>query len=169
MSTNGDDLDKVLERIRNRVEERRESGDYPPGLEQQLDRHYHHILKGLNSDIEATTALKMAIGNLQTHADFSLDHIDTGSKNPLKRFAHRLVGRLTIRQTHGVISQLRLYGDALDEVLECLLHVVGSAAGEAAHGAGGRDRDDHERRLHTVLDRIDLLDSRLNRLEDQDE
>ncbi|MAG70434.1 MAG: hypothetical protein CL471_09120, partial [Acidobacteria bacterium] len=63
MSTNADDLDEALERIRLRVEERREAGDYPPGLEQQLDRHYHHILKGFDAEVEAITALRLAVAN----------------------------------------------------------------------------------------------------------
>ena len=37
-----------LSKIKQRVAERREAGDYPPGLENQLDRHYQEILRGFN-------------------------------------------------------------------------------------------------------------------------
>jgi len=164
MTATGDGLDEALEHIRDRVEERRESGDYPPGLEQQLDRHYHHILKGFDAEVEAITALRLAVANLRTHAEFDLARIDTWSRNPVKRFLHRASGKLTIRQTRGVLDQVKRHADALDEVLASLLPIVESLAGSGSEsGGGGRDRSDLDKRLHTALDRIGLLEERLDR------
>ena len=162
MPTNADDLDEALERIRGRVEERREAGDYPPGLEQQLDRHYHHILKGFDAEVEAITALRLAVANLRAQSEFDLSRIDTWSRNPIKRFLHRVMGKLTIRQTRGVLDQYKRHSDALDEVLAGLLPIVESLAGSETEG-GGRERSDLDKRLHTALDRIGLLEERLDR------
>jgi len=162
MPTNADDLDEALERIRLRVDERREAGDYPPGLEQQLDRHYHHILKGFDAEVEAITALRLAVANLRAQSEFDLSRIDTWSRNPIKRFLHRVMGKLTIRQTRGVLDQYKRHSDALDEVLAGLLPIVESLAGSETEG-GGRERSDLDKRLHTALDRIGLLEERLDR------
>ena len=162
MPENADDLDEALERIRGRVEERREAGDYPPGLEQQLDRHYHHILKGFDAEVEAITALRLAVANLRAQSEFDLSRIDTWSRNPIKRFLHRVMGKLTIRQTRGVLDQYKRHSDALDEVLAGLLPIVESLAGSETEG-GGRERSDLDKRLHTALDRIGLLEERLDR------
>ena len=162
MPENADDLDEALERIRLRVEERREAGDYPPGLEQQLDRHYHHILKGFDAEVEAITALRLAVANLRAQSEFDLSRIDTWSRNPIKRFLHRVMGKLTIRQTRGVLDQYKRHSDALDEVLAGLLPIVESLAGSETEG-GGRERSDLDKRLHTALDRIGLLEERLDR------
>jgi len=162
MPTNADDLEEALERIRGRVEERREAGDYPPGLEQQLDRHYHHILKGFDAEVEAITALRLAVANLRAQSEFDLSRIDTWSRNPIKRFLHRVMGKLTIRQTRGVLDQYKRHSDALDEVLAGLLPIVESLAGSETEG-GGRERSDLDKRLHTALDRIGLLEERLDR------
>ena len=48
-----------LPKIKQRVAERRESGDYPPGLENQLDRHYQEILRGFNFFSEERSILKI--------------------------------------------------------------------------------------------------------------
>ncbi|HCR00422.1 MAG TPA: hypothetical protein DIU48_13445 [Acidobacteria bacterium] len=162
MPTNADDLEEALERIRLRVEERRDAGDYPPGLEQQLDRHYHHILKGFDAEVEAITALRLAVANLRAQSEFDLSRIDTWSRNPIKRFLHRVMGKLTIRQTRGVLDQYKRHSDALDEVLAGLLPIVESLAGSETEG-GGRERSDLDKRLHTALDRIGLLEERLDR------
>ena len=162
MPTNADDLDEALERIRGRVEERREAGDYPPGLEQQLDRHYHHILKGFDAEVEAIAALRLAVANLRAQSEFDLSRIDTWSGNPTKRLLLRIIGKLTIRQARGVLAQVQQFSDALDEVLASLVPMIESLAGSGTEG-GGRDRSDLEKRLHTALDRIGLLEERLDR------
>ena len=162
MPTNADDLEEALERIRLRVEERREAGDYPPGLEQQLDRRYHHILKGFDAEVEAITALRLAVANLRAQSEFDLARIDTWSRNPIKRLLLRIIGKLTIRQTRGVLTQVQQCSDALDEVLASLVPLVESLAGSGTEG-GGRDRSDLDKRLHTALDRIGLLEERLDR------
>ncbi len=163
MPTDTDEIGDALERIRGRVEERREAGDYPPGLEQQLDRHYHHILKGFDSDVEAITALRLAVANLRAQSEFDISRVDTWSKNPIKRLVHRVIGKLTTRQTHGILVHLRRYGVALDEVLSSLLPIVESLAGSETEGGGGSKHSDHDKRLHTALDRISLLEDRLDR------
>ena len=163
MPENAENLDDTLERISERVAERRAAGDYPPGLEQQLDRHYHHILKGFDAEVEAITALRLAVANLRTHSEFDLSRIDTWSRNPVKRLLHRVSGKLTIRQTRGVLDQFKRHSDALDEVLASLLPIVESLAGSGTEGGGGRDRSDLDKRLHTALDRIGLLEQRLDR------
>ena len=162
MPTNADGLEEALERIRLRVEERRKAGDYPPGLEQQLDRHYHHILKGFDAEVEAVTALRLAVANLRAQSEFDLARVDTWSRNPVKRFLHRVMSKLTIRQTRGVLDQYKRHSDALDEVLASLIPMVESLVGSGTEG-GGRDRSDLDKRLHTALDRIGLLEERLDR------
>lgn len=160
MAKDAGEHEALIEEIQQRVENRRQQGDYPPGLEGQLDRHYHQILSGFDDELEAITSLRLSVAGLRAQADFEVGRIDTWSPNPVKRLIHRLIGRLGVRQAHGVLSQVQAYANALDEVIARLLALVESLAGSGS--TGGRDQTDLDKRLHTALDRISLLEERLD-------
>ena len=117
---------------------------------------------GFDAEVEAVTALRLAVANLRAQSEFDLARVDTWSRNPVKRFLHRVMSKLTIRQTRGVLDQYKRHSDALDEVLASLIPMVESLVGSGTEG-GGRDRSDLDKRLHTALDRIGLLEERLDR------
>lgn len=140
-----------MARLRERVSERRTEGLYPDGLEDDLDLHFHHIaVRGVRDRFER---LRVALGDADAAGRaLSAARIGTGSEKAAGGFVHRLVARLTHRQTEGALSQVREYADALAEAHRALLlayadlvsqvddlrdRVEGRASGDHAEGSDG--------------------------------
>lgn len=139
----GSDLDEVIAQLRARVEQRRLAGDYPPGLEEDLDRHFrriaahrghpdHLLLKERVDRLAAVTIDRGAIG------------LDSGL--PGGTALHRLVAKAVARQTEGVLEQVRQFADAVRSSFDAVL-----AALEDPYG-------------HVHADLVDQLDAVLERL-----
>ncbi|HLG00802.1 MAG TPA: hypothetical protein VI916_10040 [Acidimicrobiia bacterium] len=111
---------ELVARLRERVGERREDGLYPDGLEDDLDLHFHHIaVRGVRDRFERLRAAlddADAVGRA-----LSASHIGTGSERVAGGFVHRLVARMTHRQTEGALTQVREYAEALAEAHRALL------------------------------------------------
>ena len=162
LSTQPKDVADALRRISETIEKRRLSGDYPEGLEDQLDRHYRQILKGFDVDDTEMQSLQGALHHLRSTANFNASHIESWSPNPLKRLLHRLFAKLTVRQTRGVLLQIEQYTDALDNLLSQMIENTQEAT-SAEQGQGlFNNRSDLERRLSTALDRLNLLEEKFN-------
>jgi len=151
--------------IKQRVAERRAAGDYPPGLEDQLDRHYQEILRGFNffSDEDDLQSL---MRRLKSSTAFDASNIETWSPNPFKRFIHRIIAKLTIRQTSGILNQVQQYANTLNQAFDALIELVD----ETQHGDGTaqteilNNRSDIDKRLSAALDRLSLIEAELDTL-----
>lgn len=156
----------LQERLRQKVEERRQRGEYPPGLEEQLDRHYLQILRGFDRQTGPLADIHSSLERLRHLSVVDPRRIETWSPNPLKRLLHRLIGKLTIRQTRGVLAQMQDHFSALDDMLSAVVnHLALTPAGGSASDlpiAAGLDMD---RRLAAALDRLSGCEDRLDRLE----
>ncbi|MBT6200536.1 MAG: hypothetical protein HOI21_08425 [Bacteroidetes Order II. Incertae sedis bacterium] len=162
LNTQPKEVADALRRISETVEKRRLSGDYPEGLEDQLDRHYRQILKGFDVDDTEMQSLQGALHHLRSATNFNASHIEVWSPNPLKRLIHRLLAKLTVRQTRGVLLQIEQYTDALDNLLNQIIESTQEAT-SAEQGQGlFSNRSDLERRLSTALDRLSLLEEKIN-------
>ena len=104
--------DDLLAALRARVGERRQSGLYPPGLEEELDLHFHHIavravrdrMERLRSAFVDADAKGLALG---------AERIAASSRNAVGSAVHKTVARLVSRQIEGVLTQVREYTEAL--------------------------------------------------------
>ncbi|MBI2169545.1 MAG: hypothetical protein HYU28_08610 [Actinobacteria bacterium] len=113
-------VDDLVAQLRARVDERRAAGEYPEGLEENLDLHFHHIatrgvrdrLERLREALEAADAAGRAL---------SAARIDTVSGKAGGAVVHRAVARLVGRQVEGALTQVREYADALAEAHRALL------------------------------------------------
>ena len=154
-----------LEKIKQRVAERREAGDYPPGLENQLDRHYQEILRGFNffSDEDDLQSL---LRRLKSSTAFDATSIETWSPNPLKRMVHRVIAKLTIRQTSGVLSQVQQHANTLNQAFEALILLVDELQVDGGSGQTEilNNRSDLDKRLSATLDRLSLIEAELESL-----
>lgn len=114
------DVDALVARLRERVEERRRDGRYPPGLEEELDRHFHHIaVRGVRDRLQR---LREALAEADDRGRrLSAAGIPLGSERRLGSAVHRGVARLVGRQTEGALEQVRDYADALAEAHRALL------------------------------------------------
>jgi SAM-dependent methyltransferase len=104
------DLDELLATLRARVEKRRHDGVYPPGLEDELDRHFAHLagdLRPLNTSF-LIDELDAARNELE-HFAFTRAAISTDSQLPGGTAMHRAIGKTVSRQIQGVLQQAQEY------------------------------------------------------------
>ena len=114
-SDDAPNLDELLERLRARVEERRRSGAYPPGLEHDLDVHFRHIVE--HRPVRDLDALMKAMATFERSLVFDTDLIATTSRLPGGETLHRSVAKLISRQTAGIVQQLRDFAEAVRVIL----------------------------------------------------
>jgi len=99
------DLAKLLQTLRERVENRRNEGAYPPGLEADLDNHFAHL-----TDTRPASAsfvldeLDEALGEV-LRFEFNRARIPTESRVPGGTAAHRTIAKGVSRQIQGVLEQ----------------------------------------------------------------
>lgn len=138
------EIDDVVARLRAMVDERRRRGEYPEGLEHDLDQHFRRIVAYRTStevgDLEAQLA------ELDRRARFTVQRIELGSRAPGGEKIHRLVARVVGRQTEGVLAQLREFSDGVRDVLRTI-----AAVAQSPHG-------------HVHSDLVGQLDAILERL-----
>lgn len=108
------DIDRLIQRLRERVEERRASGEYPDGLEDDIDRHYREVVaRGMQDPLRR---LHTAVAEAERTAELRADAIPADSDLPGGRLLHRIVARLVGRQVEGVLMQVRDHARSVLEV-----------------------------------------------------
>lgn len=130
-------VDELVRALQARVEERHRSGEYPPGLEQELDAHYQRIVStrgGRSSFRERLDAVH------ETTDAFAADAIPLRSRVPGGAFLHRIVAKAVRRQTEGVIGQTRANARAVADALEAAADPLDMTDQQA--GAGLRQQLD---------------------------
>lgn len=143
------DLAALLRTLKERVEERRSRGDYPPGLEQDLDAHFRSIVRRGRAPYDPTT-LPTLLAEVRRTAAFSPDEIAYDSSIPGGAAFHRAVAKVASRQTQGLLQQFQAFADATRDLLT---HLVESVGNPSTH-------------VHTdLLGQIDLALDRLSSYE----
>ncbi|HVM64505.1 MAG TPA: methionine biosynthesis protein MetW [Acidimicrobiales bacterium] len=132
-------IEELIAQVRARVAERRRSGFYPAGLENDLDAHFRRIVSHRRG-VEAE-ALRASLQELDQQARFSPERIPTTTRVPGGSVAHAAVAKVTSRQTQGVLEQVQAFADATRATLRLLVEVYG-------------DPDDHLGDLVAQLDAI---------------
>ncbi len=155
--SDGADVDALVDRIRARVAERRARGDYPVGLEDQLDRHYRELVANLATEHASVQALHESVEQLDALPTPGREHIGYTSRTVAGRVFHRAWGKLSSRQTEGVLIQMRAFTACMTRVVDNMAEMVESLA---LHG-----HPDTERRLATLADRMALLEEMAVRLD----
>jgi hypothetical protein len=141
-----DIVQAALSRIQARISERREAGDYPVGLEDELDRHYRQVSDTLHGTSPALRSATAAVQRVATTGGFASERISYDSRFPVGSVAHRAVGKVTIRQTHGVLQQMQEFSAATRDALEACLAALRE---NAVH-----THPELERRVAYVVDKL---------------
>lgn len=117
------DLETLLSRLKDRVEQRRAVGDYPAGLQDDLDRHFGRMV---DDGREPATHghLYELVARLKGAAHFAVEESVYHSQVPGGEKAHRLVGRLVTRYVDGLIEQLKVYSIVVNALLKQLVDAV---------------------------------------------
>jgi SAM-dependent methyltransferase len=139
------DVDALAARLREKVEERRKSGEYPPDLEYDLDQHYQRLV-GRGTELGHLAGL---LADVKETAEFGRHRIITDSNLPLGSTAHKAIGKVTGRQTEGILDQVRQFADSVLGLLTTLVE----------------SRPEHEIVLPDLNARIDTIMERLAELE----
>lgn len=113
------DIDDLVEQLKARVEERRQQGVYPSGLEDELEQHFRRIAG--HRVIPDYTALAHAIALLEQKASFNADLISTASAAPGGSLLHRTLAKIHRRQTDGILAQMQEFADATRDALRAVL------------------------------------------------
>jgi len=116
------EIDALIDEIRRRVAERRRSGFYPEGLEDDLDAHFRRIVSHHRG--AATEAVRESLLDLDAQSHFSPDRIPTATRLPGGDAVHRVVRRLASRQTAGALQQVQEFSDALRSTLRLILDAL---------------------------------------------
>ena len=117
------DIDALVEALKQRVDERRHDGDYPPGLEHRLDEHFRRIVahRAAPADLRE---LEIRLGQLRQFKRFSSDRIADDSGMPGGQALHRAVAKLVSRQVDGVLQQISEFSDVLHDLLEAMVRIL---------------------------------------------
>jgi hypothetical protein len=155
------DYDEVLARIDRAVRERRARGDYPIGLEQQLEAEFRGTLSAAHAERARREVLRAATASIEA-ATHAIDVTpSTASRVPLGSLVHGATARLVTRQTGPLAEAIRHLGDT----------IAAAYAGVVDALAAQQSAD--ERRLLDVLagvlDRLAVLDHLVELVGDLDE
>jgi len=112
----------LLEHLRARVEERRRSGAYPPGLEHDLDVHFRHIVE--HRPVRNLDALRKAMATFEEGLVFDPAMIPLDSRMPGGQALHQMVAKLVTRQTDWLTQRLREFAESVRVLLWALVSTM---------------------------------------------
>jgi hypothetical protein len=145
------DLDVVLDELRAKITERRRLGQYPEGMEQQLESEFAHMMRAIHRDEVDTTRLNHlveAVGHSVHAVDAVVPAPD--SRYPGGSAVHSATARMVQRHTGQLASSVREFGGAVTSALDETRRLV-----EAQRSADERQLLDA---ISGVLDRLAVLD-----------
>jgi O-antigen chain-terminating methyltransferase len=116
------DIDALLAQLRDRVDQRRADGYYPPGLEDALDAHFQRIVASRPGASGADLEEKLA--ELDAKTSFGRDKIAATSAFPGGTQLHRIVAKAVSRQTDGVLQQLQEFASGVRELLASMVSAL---------------------------------------------
>lgn len=120
------DIEGLIRELRARVEERRAGGEYPDGLERDLDRHFREVVaRGVHDPVRR---FHTALAEAERTAEMRAEAIPADSEVPGGRLVHRAVARLVGRQVEGVLMQAREHARASLEVHRAELFAISELA-----------------------------------------
>lgn len=117
------DLEAVRAELRAEVARRRAEGEYPPGLEDDLEAHFRRIVA--HRPAPDTSGLEAAARRLAQLPGLSPARIPLNSGVPGAAALHRGLARVVGRQTQGILEQVQEVTDALRDVVAELTGLLG--------------------------------------------
>jgi hypothetical protein len=144
------DIDQLIDGLKQRVEHRRQSGDYPVGLEEQLEAEFKIVMAAVHREEVDTTELGRRVQEVERSTAAIRPRGDTTSRLPGGSQIHRAVAGVVGRHTGAVAETTRDLGIAVARALHEVHHMIDA------------QRDADERQLADVLgalmDRVAIVD-----------
>lgn len=120
----GVDLERLVDDLKQRLEERRRSGLYPPGLEEQLDEHARHFAAHRVPRPDPLPPLRDAVAEVARTRSIHREEIEPTSSVPLGSHVHRAADKLQRRQIDSLVAQVWSFAAAVTEALERSVDVL---------------------------------------------
>ena len=112
------DVDEMVEDIRRTVEQRRAAGDYPEGLESQLEAEFAAVKASLASDARVSNVLAQKVADLRATVVDVSGTAAASSRLPGGTAIHSAIERVVGRHTNQLAHSLRLVGEASAAALD---------------------------------------------------
>lgn len=144
------DIDELITSLQQRVAERRRAGDYPPGLEEQLEAEFDQIMKAVHRHELDTGELHRRLTVVAQAAANVTAEPPLDSRLPGGGTVHAAAARVVRRHTATLADTVRGLGN---EVTNALLEV--QRLFEAQRSADERQLDEV---IASMLDRLAVLD-----------
>lgn len=145
------DIDGLVDELQARVARRRASGDYPPGLEAQLEAQFAAIMRATHRHVADTDALRGIVVDVDAAAAGLRAVVATSSRLPGGGTVHATAARLVQRHTGALAESMRSIAGDLSAGLTEVARLI-----DAQRSADERQLQDV---IASILDRIALLDS----------
>jgi hypothetical protein len=117
------DVDALVAELRAKVEERRRSGQYPPGLEEDLGAHFQRLL-ARRLEPPRPVDLRGPLARIEEALPLRRDRIPLDSQVPGGAVLHKSVAKLVARQTQGVVEQVQAFAEPVRQAIEALVIAV---------------------------------------------
>lgn len=105
-------LEQLLVTLRERVEQRRQSGQYPPGLEAEMESHFQRITGRPPTPAFVLAELEQAVAELGRF-EYVRDPLPLHSRVPGGAAMHKIVAKGVSRQIQGVLQQTQAQSRAV--------------------------------------------------------
>lgn len=138
--------EELIEKLKARVAERERTGQYPPGLDAQLDGHFDRIATHHHLPDDHFGPLRRRVSDLAHAGSFSRAAIAMDTRIPGGSRLHELVARVVSRQTDGILAQVQRYADAVRETLVAML--------EALESPGAHSHPPIARQIDVLFERL---------------
>jgi hypothetical protein len=144
------DVGAIVDTLQARVADRRALGDYPPGLEEQLEAEFDQMMKAVHRHEVGTAPLEHRVNVVQAATDAIGARPEMTSRVPLGGAVHATAAKLVVRHTNELADTVRRLGTdtviALREVVRLF-----DANREA-------DERQLEEVISSVIDRLAVID-----------
>jgi len=117
------DLETVVAELRAKVEERRRSGMYPPGLEEDMSAHAQRMLHH-HATVRPETDLRSMVRAVTAAIPFDAQRIPAISGVPGGELIHKTVAKVVSRQTQGALSEVEAFARPVRDTLEAIVEAL---------------------------------------------
>ncbi|MDP9325057.1 MAG: methyltransferase domain-containing protein [Candidatus Dormibacteraeota bacterium] len=111
------DVDALTDRLKEMVEERRRSGEYPQDLEWELDDHFRRI----TARAADMGDLQRLLEDVKLASEMGRHRIEYTSGVPMGTQLHKTIGRAVSRQTEGALNQVNDFARAVLVLLQAMV------------------------------------------------
>lgn len=121
------DVDALVAQLQAKVEERRQSGFYPPGLEEDMASHARRMLHH-HTKVRPEPDLRARLSEVDASLPFDAGRIPAVSGVPGGELIHKSVAKVVSRQTQGALAEVEGFARPVRDALAAIVDAFESLA-----------------------------------------